>query len=72
MSEHTSPWRVSDIQVYEAMRDEDRRFVAESLAASRGGAAGEGDTADVIHRSRNALFDLGWSTSQHAIFGVGS
>ena len=70
MPEHTSPWRVSDAQSYEALRDKARRFIAEALAASRSGASTDRDTEQAILRTRNALFDQGWSSS-HTGSGVG-
>jgi len=72
MPEHTASWRPSDTESYEALRDEARHFIAESLAASRKGTATESDTEQVIRQIRDGLFDQGWSTSRDAGVGSGS
>lgn len=66
MPEHISPWRVSDAQSYEALRNEARRRIAESLAALRAGVATESSTELTIRRTRNEIFELGWSSWRDA------
>lgn len=72
MPEHTAPWRPSEIENYEALRDEVRHFIAESLTALRKGTATEADTEHVIRQVRDELFDQGWSTSRDAGRRIGS
>ncbi|WP_341940359.1 hypothetical protein [Microbacterium sp. LWH10-1.2] len=72
MPEHTSPWLVSGTENYEALRDEARRLIAESLAEFRAGTARESDTGRVIQQTRDRLFDRGWSASRDAGMGIRS
>lgn len=70
MAEHTSPWRVSEIQHYEALRDEARRAVAESLVALRSGALTESESEKSIRRTRDELFDRCWLSSPETATGA--
>lgn len=72
MPEHISPWRPSDTECYEDLRDEGRQLIAVSLAASRKGTATGSDTEHAIRQIRDGLFDQGWSTSRDAAMGIGS
>lgn len=72
MPEHTSRWRVSDPENYEALRAEARRSIADSLVALRSGASTESGTEQAIRGIRDGLFDRRWSTSRDTGSGVES